>query len=229
MNTIEKAYSIMSSKTGKPYIDKENRCYVFTEESEANAFSENLPVFVDGPRFYEIKELQSQCYAAGATVLVVRMEGKETSFPLAEKLATPDYYNATLNRLIAHIKQSKSREYLPLLRDERYIVPAKVETEDNTVKILYAVAKNQNDDLVYLAFSDLNEYYLWNSIVDGWQPLEVGYETLRRIGYHNGFLLNICGNKLFFKRKWFEYVDTLPRKEEQDDHQQNQSRHWSFN
>ena len=219
MNSIEKAYSVMSSKTGKPYIDKENRCYVFTDELEANEFSENLPVFVDGPRFYEIKELQSQCYAAGATVLIVRMEGKETSFPLAEKLVAPDYYNNTLNRLIAHIKHTKNSEYLPLLQKERYIVPAKVENEGDTVKILYAVAKNQNGDFMYLAFSDLNEYYLWNSIVDGWEPLEIGYETLQRIGYHNGFLINICGNKLVFKRKWFEYIQTHPGKEEQDDNQ----------
>ena len=216
---IEKAYSIMSSKTGKPYIDDENKCYVFTEEDAATEFSENLPVFIDGPRFYELIELKSQCYAAGAKVLVIITEGKETAYSLEEKLVTPNYYNNTLNRLIAHIKQTKNRKYLEMLPDERFIVPAKVVNENDTVKILYAVARNQKDDLMYLAFSDLNEYTLWSTGMDGWQPLEVSYNTLYRIGYHNGFLMNLHGNKIIIKRKWFEYIDQLPKKESAYDNQ----------
>ena len=216
---IEQAYTIMSSKTGKPYIDEENKCYVFTEEDAANEFSEDIPVFVDGPRFYELIELKSQCYAAGATMLIIRTEGKDTSYPLEEKLVSPNYYNSTLNRLIAHIKQNKNRKYLELLPDERFIVPAKVINENDTVKILYAVARNQNDDLMYLAFSDLNEYMLWNAGVEGWQPLEISYDTLYRIGYHTGFLMNVHGNKIIIKRRWFEYIDQHSKKENANDNQ----------
>ena len=222
---IEQAYVIMSSKTGKTYIDENNCCYVFTEEVAANNFIDSLPAFVDGPKYYELMELKSQCYAAGAMTLVITTEGLEKTYPLEEKLVSPDYYNSTLNRLIAHIKQSKNRKYLESLRDERFIVPAKVVNEDDTVKILYAVAKNQNDDMMYLAFSDLNEYMLWSSGVEGWHPLEISYDTLYRIGYHNGFLINVHGNKIIFKRKWFEYIDQHP-KEDNDDNSKNQSRHW---
>jgi len=225
---IEKAYPIMSSKTGKPYIDEENCCYVFTEEEEANEFAGDLPVFVDGPKFYEMIELKSQCYAAGASTLCIITNGRKQTYHLEEKQVSPDYYNNTLNRILSQIKHRKKRKYLELLSNERYIVPAKIVTENDSVKILYAVAKNHNGDMMYLAFSDLNEYMLWSSDREGWKPLEIGYDTLYRIGYHNGFLINVCGNRIIFKRKWFEYIDQHPKKEDSNDNTENKKRYWVF-
>ena len=204
---LPQAYILLSSRTGHPYIDLDGASHVFIRSADADTFAKDIPdVIVEGPKFYLLKGLFSQCYAAGADTVVIYSEDKEEKLPITEFLVEKEYYNHKGSRAIADILQYRKVSSLYELADSNFIVPVRIERSDNKVEILYAVAKKE-DKFVYIAFTDLNEYICWRSrIQDEWEPVEVPYHTLRRISKHHGVLFNVCGNQFLLKREMMEKI-----------------------
>ena len=204
---IDQAYIIMSSKTGYPYLGDGNESYVFTRARDAKLFVEKTPdTIAEGPKYFKISDLMSQCYAAGADRISLYVGSKNEVFPLTENLVERAYYNHTLNRVYAKLKQTKHKKSLKYFAKERFILPAKIDNENNSVSILYAVAQIEDGTFLYVAFTDLDEYNIWASHVHGWSPLEVDYKTLWRIAKHHGALINLYGSRFVLKREYMEYI-----------------------
>lgn len=205
---INQAYIIMSTKTGKPYIDDANASYLFQQERYAKAFVlDKKNVAIDGPKYYNVINLFSQCYAAGADVLYINRSGKKEKITLSPSVVERAFYNHHSNQIIGQLKQTKRKSFLPELKKAYFIMASKIVVDDDKVSILYATAEKEDEDrFLYLAFTDLDEYSYWSSRVKGWEPLRVRYDSLRRISKHHGVLFNPYGNNFVLTRKMMEAI-----------------------
>jgi len=205
---IKEAYMVISSKTGKPYLDADNTSFVFTDKKEAENYINRTPcTILEGPRYYKISNMLTQCYAAGAERIRLQIGKQTEDLPLAQNVVDRNYYNNTMNRVLSQLKQTKRKTFLKKFADERFILPVKIKASDDNVEIFYGVAQNGADDsFLYLAFSDLDEYTAWSARIPDWSPLEVGYNTLWRICRHHGVMINPYGNRFILTRKMMEEI-----------------------
>lgn len=206
---INEAYTITSSKTNGLYVDEDNTCYVFSSKTRAEAFILTRPeLSFDGPKYYTLTSLMTYCYAAGATVMQLTIGTVREKMPLAESMLESRYYNNQLNRVITHLRQTKKKKYLKELKDCEFIMPARIEENDNGVSIFYAVAQIENgEEFKYLAFSDLDEFGVWSGHVPGWSPIKMTYRSMWRISRHHGVILNPYGRKFTIQREHMEYIE----------------------
>lgn len=205
---IDQAYTILSTKTGRHYLDQNNACYIYTSKDKAEEFVEKTKdTMIDGPKYYIIKEMMKECYDAGADSISFSVGDATEQIALYSDIMEREFCNHTASQVLAQIKQTRKRSLLAKLSDERFLVPAKIEEQENSVSILYSVAKTEaGDKMLYVAFTDLSEYEVWRSHVSGWNVLEMGYTSLWRIARHHGVLLNPYGNRFVLKRSMMEEI-----------------------
>lgn len=211
-------YVLNSSTTHRTFIAEDMKCFVSTSPNGLEPFMVEHPgTEIGSARCLEETELHAAMYACGADVIVF-VDGKETKeVPLTSRTLKLAPYNHALNGRLSLFKETKKKRYLRDMLKCEFIVPAKI--VDGT-KILYGVAQHKVVDLpiLYIAFSDLEEFDTWLQPGMVWQPLRINYKGLQKIlGGNVGIMLNPAGNRLVISRSMLESVlteDTEKRKEE---------------
>lgn len=195
---INKIYILESTKTNHPYITPDGACLVFPHEADAKAAHEATPdTRLGAPNFYKMDDLCYLCYAAGANAVRIQIKDKIEELVLHKEFANHAPCGHELNRTIAKVKHTKTRQALSGFAFCEYIVPVKVR-EEGEIKITYAVVKHQVKDLgmLYIAFSSLDEFTIWQSEHPEWSPIKVSFAGLRRIGGKSGVMINPSGNRM---------------------------------
>ena len=212
-----KLYILNSTLTGKPYLDEKRCCFLFRDEKDAKEAQKKCPnTSVGTPWYYELDMLATLCFAAGADGIHVKIGKEEMTLPLSERNVRIGAYNHELSGYFALLKQTRQQRFLHKFAICEFIVPVKIK-KDPELQIVYGVAKSTVRELgmLYLVFSDLDEYHLWADQVPGWSPLKIHFRELEMIRGENGIMINPSGNRLVVGAKdlaTIPHTETTPAK-----------------
>lgn len=207
-------YLIINDITGRPYIDERRHAYAFYSMDAAEDFADkvgraHVGQAVNGIGLTEM----SDCFAAGAQVLVERGGGEETHHTLQEEGLLRRHYNNELSADVARYIRTRQHDYIVSMGSCRFLVPVKIRNHPQ-MSVEYATANIQGMQFKYLAFTDLEEYEKWSRKNEGWSPLEVKASGLSRIGKKHGFLLDACGAKLLISRGMLHSITDVQKEKE---------------
>lgn len=196
-------YVIYSQKTDSPYIDEKRTAILFEDEERSEKFIEETPRVYAQETEDTLKHILSECYAAGAVMAeFVEKDGSVRRERIDEDSLERRFYNGGANGCVALYLHTKDPKYLGKIKKNKFIVPISI-TNHPEVSILYSIAsKNEasknEDAFFFVVFTDLDEYYRWESANGGkrtWMPLMVDFETMKKLGRKHGFILNPSGMK----------------------------------
>ena len=202
-------YKILSYNTGSLYLDKDMTAYFFHDKADADDFCMNADAFYENSQqYYQYRELVSDCYSKGAKRIVVYQSSKEKEVIIPnDEILLQNYYNNQLNGVVTLLKQTRKKSYLQELKDKTFIIPVKIKTNGNEIKIHYAIAKSKDEeDYLYVVFSDLDEYQTWAVREKGWEPMEIKYIPLKRICKHHGMIINPEGMYFLIDRPYMDEI-----------------------
>lgn len=207
-------YLIISELTQKPYLDEKRNAHMFLHKPAGDAFARTTGhvMAIDLSEF-DFRETCSYVYAAGAKTLLVRGKEIEEEFSLEQDKLKRRYYNPDIQAHLTRFLHTGKDRYIRALSDAYFIVPIRIKNSPGA-SISYATAKIKDRPYVYVAFTDLDEYYRWDEIVPGWQPLEVDAAGLKRIGSRHGFIINPLGRNLIITRQMIKRIQTKDDEEE---------------
>ena len=199
-------YLIISELTQKAYIDEKRNAYLLLYKEAAKEYTEKIKrtTFVDLSEF-AFPEICSYVFASGAMYLIVCGQEKREEFKLERKKLRNKYYNANLHANLARYLHTKDLRYLRALSHSYFIVPIRIKNSPDA-SISYATARIKNRPYVYVAFTDLEEYYKWDEVVAGWQPLEVDAAGFKRIGEKHGYLINPFGRNVLITKEMMRHI-----------------------
>lgn len=215
---VEKYYLINSKLTGRPYIDKDRKAYVYIDNFEmAKEFSDSVQdtevssPMVNGEKLDAQGVIINQCLRVGVKTLVKRKcDGSESETVLYTPILPKEWLNGALNSQIDILKHTKSMENLLAMRDGTFLVAIKI-TNSPTVGLNFAIAKNSDPKITYsmlLAFSTVGEFLQWKLAVpdQSWEPLMLSFEKLLRVVNEDGVILNPSGNRLILTPQMLKIV-----------------------
>ena len=183
-------YIIMSEKTGRYMLTDNDHASVFFMREAADKYAAGRKYArVEGPKHMDyptICEISRQAGACKIDLYDGAGKKAEEDIPVIKKKKL----NPKLNGAIAHLKETGKKEYLYRLLECRFIVPCRIK---EGTEIIYAMGKIR-DDIYALAFTDLDEFWIWGGEMD-WSPLEVTYAGLLRVANRREIILNITGNR----------------------------------
>lgn len=208
--SLNQIYLLESTKTNQPYITEDGACLFFLHEVDAQIKAQNITdVRVSTPRFYTIDVISKLCYTIGASKMVLFVKGKEEEFKLRESQLKCAFYNHQLASVVMQLKQTGLTKYLYDLALCEYIVPAKVQKNEDEIHIKYGIVRHitNKEEILYLAFTNLDEFAIWSTEVGEWSPLIVSYKRLRSICGNSGFFLNPRGNRLIITCNLLKMID----------------------
>ncbi|RHS83902.1 SseB family protein [Clostridium sp. AM42-36] len=204
---VNDIYIAKSQKTGKPYVDADKTVHIFLSAADAEHFKKMLPetITIDGPKFVDGAVFSASCYQAGAEKLSVNNGASIET----EQLNPPKtrYYNKDTNYALGALKETKKSKFLYMLKTGKFIVPCRIE---NGTEIYYGAAKTR-DCSYSLAFTDLDEFHMWEPSSD-FIPLEVKYHELKRIAAKRDVLVNVSGNRYTITQAFFDKIDDHAKK-----------------
>ena len=197
-NTV---YVLNSTQTLRPYLTEGLECFISESVRDIEDLLIEFPgTVVSAPKSLNDDELKTYLFATGAEKITQIKDGKRTSQPLVERYLALYPYNHALNGRLALFKQTHKKKYLRDMTLCDYIVPAKITGGQN---IVYGIAQHKllENQMLYLAFSDLEEYDTWASQKPGWSPIKMSFSAIKRICKDKvGIMLNPSGNRLIMSR-----------------------------
>ncbi len=198
-------YIIVSEKTGRYMLTEKDHTSIFLGREAAEKFAAGRKYArVEGPKRIDFLTLCEISRQAGAERIDLYNQGtkKEEDIPVLKKKKM----NPKLNGAIAHLKETGKKEYLYKLMECKYLVPCRIE---NSSDIIYAMGKIR-EDIYTLAFTDLEEFWIWVGDMD-WQPLEVTYAGMLRIARRRDIILNIKGNRYVLTKHKLDVIRDYER------------------
>lgn len=191
--SINQIYIVTFEKTGQPFITTDGDAIIYLFPDDAKRFlADNPGTALDGPDYYTAENLCSICYAAGAErIKAVMPKGEKERYEDLSKMPRRKFYNYSLNRCLNLLHETKKKEYLYEFKDKKFIVPVKI-NENSNIVIEYSIAKVQ-DKNYFLAFSNLDEFAMWSSKVEGYSPLKITYDELVELCKSDDCIINIFG------------------------------------
>lgn len=209
-DNIEK-YLIRDDLLKRPYVSEQRESFLFLSETMAIAFcrkrSRVTPLKITK---YTLVDIQSVCFAAGAEKLVMVDQDEDSSTQVIElerKNLNRRYYNSRLNALIGYQLTLKGELPVKAFAYCRYIVAVKL-NKNSKQYMMYASVRNKRiNEVAMIAFSDLVEFEKWKEKYGSeYEPMEVDFLGLHRIGGKHGFLFNPEGIRFFMSPKFIEKV-----------------------
>lgn len=203
-------YTILSSKTKKPYIDDDNNCYIFDTLIDANKFVSNI-------KNAEISDLEliksglfiSKLYSLGIDNIKLK-QGVSNSYvtiPVEKEDCKKRYYNRETTRNIVKLKQYSDKSYLRLLKDGTFISPIYIEPRlpQRYGTLKYPFAKTPDSKKYFILFTDLEEFNKWNEDQSQkFKPLEVNLIKEERIRNNNPVIINPLSDKLVLNNAYIK-------------------------
>ncbi|RXS72566.1 SseB family protein [Blautia faecicola] len=206
-----KLFILESTKTNQPFLTQNGECLLFLDPKEATEMAKQYEnVRVSDPKFYKIAEFYALCYAAGASSVVLGVGEKKENFLLDEKRNLPHrFYNHAMVKTVALLKQYGDVAYLWRLASCQFIIPVKIKEESESVRISYGAVRHmvETSSLLFLAFSNLEEFNLWNTSRGEWKPVLLSFRDFRKICGEHGFFLNPAGNRLIITPDLTKQID----------------------
>lgn len=199
---LNEVFTAISKKTGKPYIDDEKKGHIFTSPKSANKFKEETKdeIEIDGPKYVDFEILSASMYQAGAASICVHNENKTED----EKISAPKkkYYNPETNFALDRLKETRRKKYLRMLKNATFLVPCEIK---NGIEIYFAVAKAEENEFI-LAFTDLDEYQLWEE-GKNYEPLMLTSGEIKQIAKERNVIVNITGNRYVITPEKFQKMN----------------------
>ena len=206
---VNPIYVAIYNKTGRPYIDTARNAYIFLKEEEAINFKQaHEGIEIEGPRYYKYNDICSTCFSAGAVFIKVRgiSNNREENIELT-KIEKRKYYNSELNKNLNLLHETKKKEYLLDIINNVFIVPVKINNESNSDIIIEYSQATIKGIPYFLAFSDVDEYTLWSSKVEGYKPLEISYRELVNLCHGDDCIINLFGSRYILTQEKIAKID----------------------
>lgn len=193
---------IFSVETGTLYIDKDCRAFLFEDSAAAAAFTEeNEGTSVGNPVDLEYDVYMWRVYCQGIKKLV--LNGKDDDcIVIKRQRDVREYANPELSRNVLLLIETREPQYLTSLGERKFIVPALVTTiETRGIKkprISFLVmkpgkqkARTEDPDVLYVAFSDLDNYSAWRGgVMEPYQPVEMEYWQFAQVFGESGVAID---------------------------------------
>jgi hypothetical protein len=188
---------ILYKDTGQPYIDDDRYSYLFTRRAAAFDYcKDDSRLTVSEERYYKYDELCSILFASGAIQIKCSVAKEFFAEPII-RFHKKKYYNPDLNFIVNGLVHTQQKKYLYALSGCKYIVPIKV--TDGTV-INYGIARIKDREF-FLAFTDLDEFAIWCTKVEGYSAIELTFYELTSLSSGKDIIINIMGNRLVLARE----------------------------
>ena len=201
--TLKPYYRIRSTATGRLYIDKDLRCYLFESDRDATQFCEQYDSLEVEPSDY-IKQAPfiSKCYGLGFEQIRIKEAANEqfVNIKIEKDDARRQFYNRDAIKSILRLKQTKKKKYLRDLSNAFFIAPMIINPrkEKEYPVIQYCFATLQDDTRFFLLFVTLHDFDEWNaSQGNKYAPCKTTLAEFNRIRKKNPILINPTSDCLF--------------------------------
>lgn len=210
--TLKPYYKIRSTATGRLYIDKDLRCYLFDAEREAKQFCEQFDALEIEPSAY-IKQAPfiSTCYGLGIEQIRIKETTHEqfVNIKIEKADARHQFYNRDAAKNILRLKQTKKRKYLEALSNSFFIAPIIIVPRKAAEypSIQYCYATLQDDTKFFLLFVTLHDFDVWNETQQNkYSPYKITLTEFNRIRKKSPVLINPMSDCLFLMDEQLMYI-----------------------
>ncbi|WP_027432040.1 SseB family protein [Lachnospira multipara] len=195
--SLNEFYMIMSSKTKKPYINKQYNCYMFDTKKSADDFIAQFPsanIFIsDKIKNFKSKVFLEKLYNLGIKNIILEFK-KEKIIIATEK---PELrfllYNPLTEGYLLQLRQSGGKKYLRDLWNCNFFTAVRVEKRKYAKHpiIQYPFATIKNNGKFFLLFSSIDDFNKWNNTQECiWSPMEININKFDRIRNRNPIIIN---------------------------------------
>ena len=198
---INAIYLIIYKSSGAPYINEDKTSHAFLRKTEAEAYisekdelAYEFGEVADG-KYYEYEELISLCYSSGAEHIHL-YTGAEIMDITIGKLPPLKYYNTRLAGTLNLLLTTKKKKYMYELYKRRFVVPIRI---DDGLIINYGIARIKDREF-FLVFSNTDEFNIWASHVEGFEPLELTFREIQWLNIEKDIIINITGNRFLLDK-----------------------------
>lgn len=203
-------YYLSSEKTGHPYMTEDLIFFAYGNSEQAELSSQKKrDVSVSGPR--DKAYLLQMGYSIGAKRIRFCIRDEITETEIAKRPASEKYYNPRLNAMLIMAKQT--REYIWLRKLKSLTIITAIRFRDPLmIRTEYAtVHKKGQNEYMYLAFSDLDEYSVWISSDTvkrkDFMPVEMSFKTFCQLCGRKGCMFNPAGNRLVLNNETLKKIN----------------------
>lgn len=216
---INPVYLITYKTTGKPYIDEERTAHAFLRRTDAEIYLEEKDELarqfgeVTDGRHYRYDEFTGICYSSGAEKIYLQA-GTELLNITIGKLPPTRYFNPKLAGTLNLLLTTRKKKYLYELYKRKFIVPIRI---DRGIVINYGIARIQDREF-FLVFSETDEYGIWASNVEGFEPLELTFKEIQSLSLERDIIINITGSRFLLDKKKIDKIiaEAEAEREEKD-------------
>ncbi len=159
---------ILSTKTNKPYMTEDGKCYLFESMGDAKAFSEkNKDTVPEGkPDYIKPAPFLTKSYAMGIDMIRLKTGAGDEflSIPLTEEDVHKQHFNREADRDILLYKETIKAKYIKDLYTRQFLAPAIIEERKaGKYPVLhYATAALGNGITAQILFTTLYGFDTWN-------------------------------------------------------------------
>lgn len=216
--TLKKYHKILSKLTGKIYIDKNAKCYLFESDYEAEQFCSQLEeTFYDEAQCYKAVPFVSYCFGLGIQAIKIKPAASDdyTEIPITKQDARHQFYNEKTNYNILRLKQTKKSKYLKELPNSLLIAPILIDRREmgQYPVIHYAYAIVPQSGTYYIAFTGMQEYQKWAETQNiPFSPSQTSLQEMNKIREENPILINPMSDQLVLTHK---QILSITKKEQQ--------------
>ena len=199
--TLIAYHLIMSDITNKPYIDADNKCYLFEAEAEAKEFCGRVEhTHYNKAQNYNVLNASTEFYDDGIEIMCLKRKGKEViEVPVEYGDCKNCYMNPFTNRNILRLKQTAQKRYLRNLKEAAFLAPLNIEVRfpKQYPRLNYSYASFNGTDIYYTLFTSLAEFNTWNASQNNiWKPMELNLLKFGRIRQTKPVIINPLSDKL---------------------------------
>ncbi len=211
--TIRPLHLLLSSRTKKAYIDKNNCCYLFETRSDGDAFAASLEnVYLKDAEYHKQLEFCTGFYSMGIDAIKVKLRENKSflNIPVQKEDAKKQYFNRDAVRLVLRLKQTGRARYLRELKDSELLTPVLIderqETQCPNIHYSYIIHNGEN---CYLAFTTIQAYNEWAKAQnETWQPLKMKLRNMDRIRKKSPVIINVMDDRLLLTDKLIKKMET---------------------
>lgn len=212
--TLKEKYSILSTKTGRLYIDDNCQCYLFEAERDAKQFCDKFKdTFFKEPELLKQIPFITKCYSFGITNIKVKKASEEKFYniPVVRSDTSRCYCNRETMFNLLMLKQTKYARYLRNIANVPFLSSVFIdERKEGHYPVLhYSVAEVSDERTYFLLFTDLKEFNSWKSSQiqsDNLLPNETTLQELNKIRNGLPVLINPLSDMLILTNKQINSV-----------------------
>ena len=208
--TLEQYHLLVSTRTNKPYIDDNGRCYLFYLKSDAEKFINDMSdIKIDNARLFG-KQNIAEFYAYGIREIRIKQKGGNIAIiPIEKGDVRKDYTNHLASFSVTMLKQTSKKKYLTALKGAVFLAPILIDprAEKRYPEMHYSYATSDGNDRYYCLFTTLKEFNSWNKEqAQDWKPVEMPLYKVGRIRADKPIIINPLTDGIIITDKQIQEV-----------------------